>query len=445
MLQEDIQMSKNKKPMVWIISYFAGGPSYCPRIPDYSLAKYLREHGYQAIVFAGSALHNTDINFITDGSTCKRQIVDGVPFVYIHTRQYEGMKGESLSFLDFYYNMMRCHKFFKKPDIIMAAMPQPLSCLAGYKIAKKYKVPYITSIVDLWPLSIVEYASFSDRNPAIVSMYEYEKWLYKVSDELIFTWEGAYDYIIDKGWDDQIPRSKFHYINIGVDLKEFYDNMQNYTVDDPDLEDDVFRVMYCGSVRTANDIGTVVSSAKSLNADGYGDRIRFIIYGDGPDLEVLKKRCVDEDIPNVVFKGSIDKKYIPYVLSKSDLNILNLKPAKTQKYGNSSNKLFEYLAAGNPVIANIDEGKYPIISKYDCGKVVEPGSPEAYAKGIEYFVNLSDDERDRYRKNAIETAKLFDTDLLNGEWEKLIRKRIEKGREKKCCCRCGCSCKKDKS
>ena len=57
-----------KKPMVWIISYFAGGPSYCPRIPDYSLAKYLREHGYEALVFAGSALHNTETNFITDGS-----------------------------------------------------------------------------------------------------------------------------------------------------------------------------------------------------------------------------------------------------------------------------------------------------------------------------------------------------------------------------------------
>ena len=51
-----------KKPMVWIISYFAGGPSYCPRIPDYSLAKYLREHGYDALVFAGSALHNTETN-----------------------------------------------------------------------------------------------------------------------------------------------------------------------------------------------------------------------------------------------------------------------------------------------------------------------------------------------------------------------------------------------
>ena len=90
------------KPMVWIISYFAGGPSYCPRIPDYSLAKYLREHGYDAIVFAGSALHNTTTNFIIDNSIYRKAMVDGVPFVYVRTRQYESRKGESLSFIDFY-------------------------------------------------------------------------------------------------------------------------------------------------------------------------------------------------------------------------------------------------------------------------------------------------------------------------------------------------------
>lgn len=418
-----------RKPMVWIISYFAGGPSYCPRIPDYSLAKYLREHGYEALVFAGSALHNTDINFINDGSVYRETMVDGVPFVYVRTRQYKSMKGESLSFIDYYINIMKCYKHFEKPDLIMAAMPQPLSCLAGYRIAKKLHVPYITSIVDLWPLSIVEYASFSDRNPAIRAMYAFEKWLYKKSDELVFTWEGAYDYIIDKGWGKQIPRSKFHYINIGVNLKEFYYNMETYRIEDPDLTDDAFRVMYCGSVRTANDIGTVVSCAKCLDKDGYGNRVRFIIYGDGPDRKTLEKRCIDEGIANVVFKGSIDKKYIPFVLSKSNLNVLNLKPAKTQKYGNSSNKLFEYLAAGNPVIANIDEGKYPIITKYGCGKIVKAGSSEQYAKGVEYFVELSEDEMKQYKIRAVQTAKLFDTEKINRQWQEIIARRIESNRK----------------
>lgn len=116
---------------------------------------------------------------------------------------------------------------------------------------------------------------------------------------------------------------------------------------------------------------------------------------------------------------------VPYVLSRSDLNVLNLKPAKTQKYGNSSNKLFEYFAAGNPVIANIDEGKYPIITKYGCGKVVKAGSAEEYAKGIAYFMGLSSKEIEQYRENAKMTAKLFDTEEMNGAWEKVIRDAMD--------------------
>lgn len=420
------EVMKQKKPMVWIISHYAGGPSFCPRIPDYLLAEYLMRNGYDVLVFASSAVHNTDLNFIKDKELSVREMVDGVPFVFVRTRSYNRSLDRVFNMTDFYVNLLRCHKKYEKPDVIMAAMPQPLSCLAGIQLARHYKVPYITSIVDLWPLSIVEYADFSNANPAIWALYRFEKWVYKKSDEMVFTWEGAYDYIIDKQWDKAIPRDKFHYINIGVNLKEFYDNLNNYTVSDPDLEDDVFKVMYCGSVRTANDIDTVVSCAKRLNEDGYQNKVRFIIYGDGPDREVLEKRCQNENIPNVVFKGYIDKKYIPYCLSKSNLNILNLKPASTQKYGNSSNKLFEYFAAGNPVVANIDEGKYPIISKYGCGRIVKAGDIDEYAEGVRYFCDMGKEEYEKYCENARNTAKLFDTEMLNSQWEEIVRNVIKR-------------------
>lgn len=421
-------MNESNKKVIWIISYFAGGPSYCPRIPDYLLAEYLNRHGYESIVFAGSALHNSTQNFIEGKERSKSQDVDGVPFVYIKTRNYTGMKGESLSFVDFYRNLKKEYKKYPKPDLIMAAMPQPLSCLIGIKLAKKFKVPYITSIVDLWPLSIVEYAHMSRFNPAIVALYKYEKWVYKKSDQLVFTWEGAYDYIIDKKWDKAIPRSKFNYINIGVNLERFYFNRDNYTLNDPDLKTDKFVVMYCGSVRTANDIGTIVSCAELLDKKGYGDKVEFIIYGDGPDKDVLIERCKQSGIKNVKFKGFVDKKYIPYVLSQSNLNILNLLQAATQKYGNSSNKLFEYLATGNPVIANIDEGKYPIISKYKCGEVVKAGDTEAYVNAILHFLNMDKKEFDVYRNNALNAVKDFDTEKLNGEWEQIIAKLIKENK-----------------
>lgn len=414
------------KPVVWIIGYFANGPTYTPRVPDYNVAEYLQRKGYEMLVFASSSIHNTDRNFIDNNTLYKEQIVDDVPFVFVRSRTYESRMGETLSFIDFYRNLMKIYRQFPKPDVIIAQMPQPLACLAGIRIAKRYKVPYITYIEDLWPLSIVEYASFSDRNPVIQMLYAFEKWVYKESDELVFTWEGAYDYIIDKHWDQQVPRSKFHYINIGVNLDRFYADQERYRVDDEGLEDQSFKVMYCGSVRTANDIGTVVDCAKLLCQDGYSERIHFYIYGDGPDRKVLEEKCREEGIGNVFFKGYIDKKYIPYVLSRSDLNILNLKPAGTQKYGNSSNKLFEYFAAGNPVIANIDEGKYPIISKYRCGLVVPSGNPEKYAEGIKWFYHMSEAKRKQYSENAVKTACLFATNTLNAEWEAIISKLIKR-------------------
>lgn len=379
------------------------------------------ENGYEPLVFASSFVHNTDINFIKTGVNSTHELIDGVPFVMIRTRNYSSAKDRVLNMLEFYFRMMGEYKKYPKPDLIISAMPTPTNCLAGEQIAKHYSVPYITSIVDLWPLSIVEYSDlFTDSNPIIKALYVFEKWIYRKSDALVFTWEGAYDYIVDKGWNNKIPKSKFHYINIGVELDKFYDNLNSYQFEDDDLDDDAFKVMYSGSVREANDIGTVVDCARILRDQGYSN-IRFIIYGDGPDKKILEEKCKAEKIDNVVFKGSIEKKYIPYALSKSDLNILNLKPSATQKYGNSSNKLFEYFASGNPVIANIDEGKYPIISKYNCGVVVEPNSPEAYATGIKQIYHLSSEEMAKIKNNSLEAAKLFDTAFLNEEWEELIR------------------------
>lgn len=421
----------SKKPVIWIISHYAGGPSYCPRIPDYLLAKHLQEHGYEPLIFASSFVHNTDINFIKNKENSIEKQVDGVPFVMIKTRNYKTAKDRVLNMLEFYFRMLKEYKKYKKPDLVIAAMPTPTNCMAGEQIAKHYHVPYITSIVDLWPLSIVEYSElFTDSNPIIKALYVFEKWIYRKSDALVFTWEGAYDYIIDKGWNKIIPRSKFHYINIGVELDKFYDNLKKFRFEDTDLDNDTFKVMYCGSVREANDIGTVVDCAKILCEEGYRDQISFIIYGDGPDRLVLEKKCADEHIENVHFKGNIEKKYIPYALSKSNLNILNLKPSATQKYGNSSNKLFEYFAAGNPVVANIDEGKYSIITKYNCGVVVEPNSPEDYAQAVKQFYSLDEVSMKEYQVNALSTARLFDTETLNNQWLKIIDASLDLGKNK---------------
>lgn len=407
---------------VWILSHYAAGPSYGSALRDWSLARYLMKQGYEVRVFASSFVHNTDINFIEGKKLYCKKIIDGVPFVYVRTNNYiDSGRKRIQNFLEYFFNVLKASRRFQTPDIIIAAMPSPFACVAAALLSKKYKIPWIMSVVDLWPESIVTYADYSKYNPLIVGLYQLEKWLYIHADAIVFTWEGAYDYIIDRHWQRRIPREKCHYINIGVDLKDFNDNKEKFTLADQDLDDEgTFKVMYCGSVRVANDIDIVVDCAKELCKKGYGDKIRFLIYGDGPDREPLMKRCEEEGIDNVVFKGFVNKQYIPYAVSKSNLNILNLKPSSTQKYGNSSNKLFEYFAAGNPVLANIDEGKYPIISKYRCGVVLKDKSVQAYANAVEQFYHMSREQAGEYRENALAAAKIFDTEQLNSQFENII-------------------------
>ena len=73
--------------------------------------------------------------------------------------------------------------------------------------------------------------------------------------------------------------------------------------------------------------------------------------------------CKKETISNVIFKEKwVNPKYIPYILSKSNLNILNYIPNYIWKYGAIQNKLFQYLASGKPILSNLKMGYCLIIS-----------------------------------------------------------------------------------
>ena len=76
--------------------------------------------------------------------------------------------------------------------------------------------------------------------------------------------------------------------------------------------------------------------------------------------------CKGKGLMNIVFKGFVDKKYIPFILSKSNLNILNLTDNNILKYGGSQNKLFEYLKSGKPILAG-ESNPFSIINQYKCG------------------------------------------------------------------------------
>ena len=303
----------------------------------------------------------------------------------------------------------------EKPDVILASSVHPLTLVAGLKLAKRSNVPCICEIRDLWPETFLDFG-FTKKNLIIKALYAMEKWIYKKADALIFTMEGGKDYIKEKHWEDSVDLSKVFYINNGVDLDVYYKNIRDNTYIDKDLENnETFKVIYTGSIRPANGVENIIKCARHIKQN----EIEFLIFGDGSDKKRLEEYCFKNDISNVKFKGKVDKKFVPYILSKGDLSLLNYKQCKIDRFGTSQNKLFEYLASGRPVIANVHMG-YDIIEKYQCGIAQEFNTDKEYADAILSIKKLPTDSYQRLCNNARQAAEDFDYKEWADRLEKII-------------------------
>ena len=416
-----------KSHIIWIMNHYANMPCNGPSLRHFYFAKWLKAYGWTPIVFASNVLHlNNKEIVITKGKyEYKVEQSEKIPFVYVKTSPYRGNGLSRIrNMFSFFINLLLMSKSFAqaygKPDIILASSVHPLTCVAGIILARKFSVPCIAEIRDLWPEAIFAYGKLKDTSLLGRVLLCGEKWIYKNADAIIFTKEGDVNYIREKHWDSEqggpIDIDKCFYINNGVDLAKFVNDVKENKLDDPDLLDvKAFNVVYAGAIRPVNNVELLIDTAKIILKED--PSIKFLIYGDGTDRERLEKRARSEGITNVYFKGFVEKKYIPYILSKSSVNILNYSQSKFNwARGNSSNKLFEYMASGKPIISTVKMG-YCILTRYNCGFSTERNDADALADTILKVKNLPREEYERMARNASAGAKDFDFQQLT---QKLI-------------------------
>ena len=283
------------------------------------------------------------------------------------------------------------------------------------------KIPCVCEIRDLWPEAIFSFGKVNENSFIGKILIKGEHWIYRSADSLIFTKEGDTDYLIERGWDTEhggdIDLKKCHYINNGVDLKSYDVQIKSEILNDSDLiNKEKFNVVYAGTIRPVNNVVNILDAAKIIESYGTYDDIQFLIYGEGNELENLKARTINEDINNVKIKGFVERKYIPYILSKSSVNILNYSQSKYNwSRGNSSNKLFEYMASGKPVISTVKMG-YSIIKKYKCGIELDLDTPQDLADAIVKIHDLDKIQLENLGTNSRIGSKNFDFEILTDKF-----------------------------
>ena len=402
---------------IWLINHYAVPPQYYPLARQNYFAKNLMRLGHEVTIFAASTVHNSDKNLIEDDTPYREDVVDGVHYVLIRCKSYHG-NGVSriLNMLEFARKLPGVCNKYPRPDAIVATSMPPMSCAAGIKLARKYGCRGIAEIADLWPESIVAYGIAGPRNPAVLYLRRLEKWIYTKSDAVVFTMEGAYDYIKEQHWESAVPRSKVHYINNGVDLELFDYNREHFKAEDKDLEDpETFKVVYTGSIRKVNGLGLLLDTAKEVK----NPRVRFLIWGDGDERAALEQRVRDEHIDNVIFKGRVEKKFVPSIVSRADVNIAHCVSAPVDRYGISFNKMFEYFAAGKIVLSDFPTEYNPAL-QCGAGITVNDVSPANIAAAVDKLAALPEEERRRFEENSRAAAHKYDFKNLTNELLELI-------------------------
>jgi glycosyltransferase involved in cell wall biosynthesis len=196
-----------------------------------------------------------------------------------------------------------------------------------------------------------------------------------------------------------VPAHKIHYVPNGISdtgrepvdsaghIAELIDQIQRFR------KDGYLTAGYVGSHGAANGIGTVIAAAAELAAVDR-PRVAVILVGDGPEKAAGQRLANDHDLDNVLFWPPVPKYAVPDVLAALDVTLFCLRDAAVFTFGLSSNKLFDYLACGKPVLFASNAPGGPV-RESGGGLCVPAESPAAMAGALARLATMSEAERER--------------------------------------------------
>jgi glycosyltransferase involved in cell wall biosynthesis len=150
----------------------------------------------------------------------------------------------------------------------------------------------------------------------------------------------------------------------------------------PDSEN-LFHVVFAGVFSDYTNLETLLEAAAILRDTA--PEIRIHLAGGGYQFARIRELVQKNALHNVKFWGTIPKSRISKFLMEGDLSIINYRNLGI--FGQVlPNKLFDYLAAGRPILAASPEGEVGrILRESGAGRVIAPEDPQALAEHILWF------------------------------------------------------------
>ena len=247
----------------------------------------------------------------------------------------------------------------------MYASSTPLTTgLAGYVVSTLKRRPFYFEVRDLWPESAVVAGAL--KPGWMVRIIEwFERLFYRRAVKVIALTEGIRIGVIAKG---KKPADVLFVPN-GVD-DWMLDVKPTVPSGYPFDHGSHFICTYIGAHGRWNKIETILEAAKILE----GTRVRFLLIGDGDFKAELKRYAASLQLKNVCFFDAVPKRRVFDYLNQSHVALICTWNHEFQRMV-LANKVFDYLAAGCPVIAAARGETEALLERAGGGWVVPPEQP----------------------------------------------------------------------
>lgn len=342
-------------------------------------SKFLANNGFKVSVICQTPNYPKGVIF--KGYKNKlvfRERIDNVNVIrsWVWVSKKKNFLNRSLNYFSFFLSSILASFKIGKTDLVFASAPPVFVLFSGFIVSKIKRALFVIDVGDFWPDSVVA-LGLMKKNFIFRLIEKLEKYVYKKSVLIIVNSNRFVDRLTkEKG----VKRNKIKVLLNGAELNLFrsYDNLSLLKLKREYNIEDKFVVLYAGLLGLAQSPEVLVETARVLK--DYKN-IVFLIVGGG----VLKERCENlarkYNLKNIIFVGEKPRKEIPNFTGISDLAIIPYKNLDFFK-DNVPSKIFDYMAAGLPIIINLDGEGANIIKKAKCGLIAKPENPESLAEKI---------------------------------------------------------------
>jgi colanic acid biosynthesis glycosyl transferase WcaI len=280
----------------------------------------------------------------------------------------KGFSNRVLLFSSFVFSSLLALPFAERIDVIWAANPNIIAVFPSLFYGFTNHCKIFQNVDDLWPETLYDLGL--DRRSFIAKFGEFvAKFTYGVSSG-ITPLSPAYVGVLSHKYG--VDRKKISIVLAGVDCRKF-------KVEKKQPKRERFKVLYIGSFSPAYDFDQILKAAKALAAIA---KVDFVIQGGGELANDLKCKVKEFGLDNVeIIEKIVSRDEVAEIMADADALLLPLSSKGSIEMGISS-KLYEYQAAGKPILccSNGQPGRF--VSETESGIVVKPGDSEMLQRAI---------------------------------------------------------------